>query len=160
MGTNYYTKKNYQDSMSPEYHIGKRSVAGMYCWDCGITLCKDGETRVHCTRRDDNNPNSSETEWFKSCPKCGKNPEEENLDKSSVGRELGFNKGKPQKKSGVKSCSSFSWVIKKEELEKKFKNKEINYIYNEYGDKFTLKEFKEMLKECPIQYLKIGEEFS
>jgi hypothetical protein len=34
------------------------------------------------------------------------------------------------------------------------------HIYNEYGDKFTLKDFKEMIKECPIQYMKIGEEFS
>ena len=27
---------------SPEVHIGKRSAAGPYCWDCGVTLCEGG----------------------------------------------------------------------------------------------------------------------
>jgi len=155
MGTNFYTKKNFIDSMCSKYHIGKRSAAGLYCFDCGITLCKDGEERVHyCKRNDD--PNSPDTTWHKTCPKCGKFPQEEKLDEGSVGRELGFNKSIPKKKKGVKSCSSFSWVISPSEL-KKLK---LKYIYNEYGDKFTLKEFKELLKESPIQYMKIGEEFS
>ena len=159
MGTNFYTKENLTDSMSPKYHIGKRSAAGLYCWDCGTTLCKDGEGKVHYCRKGDD-LSGPETEWHRKCPKCGKSPTEEKLTEGAAGRELGFNKGKPEKKTGVASCSSFSWVISPEELDKRYKYRPFKYIYNEYGDKFTLKEFKEILKECPIQYMKIGEQFS
>ena len=41
MGTNYYLKGHRGDD-NPKYHIGKRSAAGLYCWDCHITLCKGG----------------------------------------------------------------------------------------------------------------------
>lgn len=48
MGTNYYARgyRRIAD-MDPQYHIGKRSAAGLYCWDCGKTLCKDGESGIH-----------------------------------------------------------------------------------------------------------------
>lgn len=153
MGTNFYTVEEREDNMSPEYHVGKRSAAGLYCWDCRITLCSVGENFVHhCNLYD--GVNAPETPWLKRCPKCGKAPEKESLNDSSVGRELGFNKSKPNKKTGVKSCSSFTWAIKPEEVEK------CKYIWDEYGRKHTLKEFKQILKECPIQYFHIGEEFS
>lgn len=67
MGCNFYTLK--------DEHIGKRSAAGLYCWDCGITLCKDREAGNHL----------SESKWFEACHKCGKKREEETLGESSAG---------------------------------------------------------------------------
>lgn len=46
MGTNFYLKGHRGDD-DPKYHIGKRSAAGLYCWDCRITLCKGGESAIH-----------------------------------------------------------------------------------------------------------------
>ena len=41
------------DDMDPVYHIGKRSAAGMYCWDCDDTLCPGGKSQVHAGGRND-----------------------------------------------------------------------------------------------------------
>lgn len=131
MGTNFYLK-GYTNSDDPECHLGKRRPAGYYCWDCGITLCKGGEDRIHY-----------DDEWYDSCPECGNKPIEENLEESSTGRELGFNKSKPEVKKGVASCSSFTWARKLGKVRK---------IEDEYGRKYTRKEFEQILKECPIQY--------
>ena len=129
MGTNFY-KLNGQ-------HIGKRSAAGPYCWDCGITLSKG---RVHY---DDG--------WYEKCPKCGKTPKDEGWE-SAAGRELGFNKTKPKRKTGVASCSSFTWANK---LGK------IKFVKDEYDRKFTVKQFKMIFNECPIQFYHLmGENFS
>ena len=144
MGTNFYLKGHiYNDD--PKYHIGKRSAAGYYCWDCGITLCVAGEEQVHYGRGADN-------EWYTECPKCRKKPMEESFESSSVGRELGFNKSKPEVKTGVASCSSFTWARKLGRVKK---------IEDEYGRRYTRKEFEQMLTECPIQFEHvIGKEFS
>lgn len=153
MGTNFYIR-GYRGNDDPEFHIGKRSAAGQYCWGCKITLCKEGEARVHYT-----------SDWYDSCPICGKKPDKESLKISSAGRELGFNKKDPQEKKGVASCSSFSWAMQRSLLESKIDklnrccstcNKEWDnsdfVIENEYGDLFTLTQFEAILKECPIQY--------
>ena len=137
MGCNFYTIKG--------IHIGKRSASGMYCWDCRLTLCKEGESGIHY----------GASEWFKSCPKCGMGEIVESFESSSVGRELGFNREKPKEKNGVKSCSSFSWAIEPEKL------KPIRKIKDEYGHKYTKKEFEQVLTECPVRYsTMIGKEFS
>lgn len=136
MGTNFY-------AMNGE-HIGKRSAAGLYCWDCNITLCIDGENGVH----------ESRSKWSDSCPSCGKKYVEESLSDGAAGRELGFNKKPFKKKTGVASCSSFSWAVQPDFIETKRK------IKDEYGRIFTLKKFKQILWECPIQYRhSIGVEF-
>lgn len=151
MGTNFYDEKYKckhcgQDSaLDPQYHIGKRSAAGLYCWDCGITLGKRGEVGVHY----------SESGWYDKCQKCGKSPIKESLGEGAAGRELGFNKSSYKKKKGVASCSSFRWAMTKKQYKK------IKKIVDEYGRKYTKKEFEKMLEECPIQYYNmIGEEFS
>ena len=136
MGMNIYTLDN--------KHIGKRSAAGWYCWDCGISLCKGGDSNVH-----------TDSPFYDKCPKCNQSKNKETLENSSVGRELGFNKSKPQRKSGVSSCSSFSWANKKDILKNKRK------VIDEYGRKYTINEFYDILKECPIQFTdSIGLEFS
>ena len=137
MGCNFYTLKN--------THIGKRSAAGLYCWDCDLTLCYGGKNNVH----------GGYNQWYRKCPECGKLPEKETLENSSAGRELGFNKNPFKKKVGVQSCSSFTWAINKAKLNR------IKYIKDEYGRKYTIAEFFEMLDECPIQFKNmIGKEFS
>jgi hypothetical protein len=158
MGTNFYV------SNSEKTHIGKRSAAGLYCWECGVSLCKEGEERVHYGT---GNPK----EWHEVCPKCGKKETKESLEESTTGRELGFNKSKPKKKIGVSSCSSFCWAIKQHiltdivesavlPLEKYFSEEQSKVIKDEYGNYFTLKEFNQILDECPIQFTNlIGREF-
>ena len=104
MGTNFYFR-GHRDDDNPEFHIGKRSAAGLYCWDCRITLCREGESKVH-----------KRPTWYNSCPSCGQMPVKESLEVSAVGRELGFNKSQPRFKVGVKGCSSFSWAMESEKL--------------------------------------------
>ena len=145
MGTNFYMLKKATGLQSN--HIGKRSAAGMYCWDCNQSLCKTGNNGVH----------QGKSEWHSSCPKCGKKFIEEDFNNSSAGRELGFNKSKPKAKKGVASCSSFRWAIDPEE----FLKSKIKVIKDEYGQKFTREEFEQILLECPIQYNEsIGQAFS
>jgi hypothetical protein len=163
MGTNFYVT-----GTDEKVHIGKRSAAGPYCWDCKRTLCQDGEGSAHATwagyiMNENHVYDCHKTRWFESCPFCGARKKDEDWTTSSAGRELGFNKSKPKKKKGVLSCSSFSWAIAPVSL------KDIcatHYrgdkpIINEYGDQMTLKEFQQILEECPIQYLNMmDKEFS
>jgi hypothetical protein len=141
MGTNFYTLK--------KEHIGKRSAAGLYCWDCNTTLCMGGEKAIH---------NSDSFQWYKKCPKCGKSPVFETLEQSSAGRELGFNKTLPALKKGVASCSSFTWAVS----QKDFCLKRIEFVKDEYGRKIPIKKFLNIVDlECPVQYTHlIGDEFS
>lgn len=141
MGTNFYihTKKD-------KIHIGKRSAAGLYCWDCKITLCEGGNSKIH----------SGHSNWHSLCPKCGKSNEEDFIN-SSAARELGFNKTEFKSKSGVMTCSSFTWAMEPEEF---YNLPRYVTIYNEYGEKFTKGRFKKMMKECPIQFKLLGQEFS
>lgn len=47
-------------------HIGKRSLAGMWCHACDVTLCKGGNDAVH----------TGKAKWHKRCPKCKANDKE------------------------------------------------------------------------------------
>ena len=159
MGTNFYIRgyANRDEEDSIDHHIGKRSAAGLWCWDCNITMCKGGVANLH----------AGFGAWHEKCPQCGQSKSEEALENSSAGRELGFNKSKPQKKTGIKSCCSFTWGIagsfeKLTSLIKVRGSRECQSchreyddpekcIENEYGDLFTLGEFKEVLSECPNQ---------
>ena len=59
MSTNFYWIKT--PDLLPN-HIGKRSAAGLYCYDCGTTLNWYGTTHVH----------DGGWHWHKQCPYCGK----------------------------------------------------------------------------------------
>ena len=160
MGTNFY-ERGYRNDDDPEHHIGKRSAAGWYCWDCGVTLCIGGIEAVH-----------SGSGTHKACPKCGKVPDrEESLDNSAAGRELGFNKTPPTRKTGVRSCSSFSPAMPLEKIDGPDFGKQCpccgkpfdddKRIEDEYGRLYTVAEFREMLTECPIiLYSMMGRTFS
>jgi len=137
MGTNFYIEGTGE-------HIGKRSAAGLYCWDCNVTLCVTGEAGVH----------TGESSWFYHCPKCGKAKVEEDMENSASGRELGFNNNRPKRKTGVRSCSSFTWALMPCHI-----NLDAG-VTDEYDRYLTKKEFESVLEECPVQFFNlIGEEF-
>ena len=142
MGTNYYVE---------DQHIGKRSAAGPYCWDWGVTLCAEGNKGIH----------DGYSEWLELCPICKKSAVEEDLGLSSAGRELGFNKTPLAKKTGVKSCSSFTWAVYPSRWKNLVKQSWTGFIEDEYGKIFDVEEFQAVLDECPIQFEdSIGQDFS
>ena len=139
MGTNFYQSGQ---------HIGKRSAAGLYCWDCGVTLCKGGGLAIH----------AGGSEWHDRCPVCGASRTTEGISEGAAGRELGFNKTEPSPKTGVKTCSSFTWAVDPEGFSPPRRGKPIR---DEYGRKYTAKGFDAVLSECPVQFTNlVGEDFS
>jgi len=152
MGTNFYwhvnprsldTKHGHSDSI--HIHIGKRSAAGHYCWDCGTTLHTGGDREVHYSHSDNG--------WQDRCPSCGKSAgENANI---AVNQELGFAKATDKHRHGVSSCSSFSWTLLRHErdLEELAQtHPTLQVLSDEYGKLFTAREFFEELKFCPIRY--------
>ena len=130
MGTNFYSKSG--------IHLGKRSAAGLFCWDCGATLCKGGKYEIR----------TGDSTWYDECPFCGKKPVMEAWEESASGRELGF-------KAGVATCCSFTWAISPKRLSR------MQLIFDEYGREFSKEGFNDVLEECPIKfYTSIGKEFS
>ena len=150
MGCNFYTLRG--------KHIGKRSAAGMYCWDCGVPLNKEGKKGVHKSHADNCNHKGlvvCDCLVLKECPKCSKKIEKEKFKNSSVARELGFGKNNYSKKEGVKSCSSFSWAMSPKLIEKYL------FVKDESGEIYSRSTFQnEILAECPIQFTHlVGREF-
>lgn len=139
MGTNFYKMNG--------AHIGKRSAARMYCFDCNVTLCAGGPNAVHEGR----------SNWYDQCPQCGKKWIPGKMEESSAGLELGFNKNPINANEGLKSCSSFTWAINKDS----FYRSRIRKVEDEYGIEYTKKEFIQMLDSYPLHYFnKLGREFS
>ena len=138
MGTNFYVVGHRGDD-DPRYHIGKRSAAGVFCWDCNVTLCVGGNSRVHY-----GDP------FHESCQVCGKTKIKEPIFGGSAGRELGFNKAPFARKTGVQSCSSFTWARPLGRVRK---------VVDEYGTVYTREEFEGLLLECPIQFESHGSWF-
>lgn len=144
---------NLIDHMDPGIHIGKRSAAGYYCWDCNETLYRGGVTRIH---------SGKDEGFFASCPKCGKKTAWEGAIPRATSVELGFSKPNDDRPTGVRTCSSFSWAQPpgafkawaKEHLEEEL-------VVNEYGDKMTVGAFLNMLRtNCPIESVRmVGEWF-
>lgn len=145
MGCNFYINET-------DEHIGKRSAAGQYCWDCRETLKIGGVSEVHQGR----------TGRYDACPICGAKPQKEKLEESSAGRELGFNERPYRGKRGVASCSSFTWAIDPIDLVwQSFQRGNRKWIVDEYGRKYTWRQFLGVLQECPVKfYDSIGKEFS
>ena len=148
MGCCFYLRN---EDGSEGQHIGKRSAAGHYCFDCDVTLCRTGNKDVHRNK-----------DWYSFCPKCNTVPAIESLENSSAGLELGFNKNPTEKKIGVRGCSSFNWAMDPIRFISVDFPKLGNYpITDEYGKTYKIGEFLEMVEACPIQfYDSIGQEFS
>lgn len=135
MGTNFYIKKN-------KIHIGKRSAAGWYCWDCNVTLCAG---KVH----------EGKSKWHNACPIC-KTPipkKEDLITSGAVARELGFDKSPFAPKKGVDTCSSFSWAIDPDRyVYMELLKKRGKPIVDEYGTQYSVKEWLQLLTECPLRF--------
>ena len=156
MGTNYYIKGyNEKDDMDPNWHIGKRSAAGLFCFDCGITLCKG---RVHY-----------DNDFYDCCPICGQYRKKESVGESSAGIELGFNKNPLAIKTGVTSASSFTLAMFFYDIAKRIQyefGSDVSWynktIIDEYKDEFSYAEFFALFKTIPSRLIStdmIGKEF-
>lgn len=147
MGANFYFVDENNDEVA---HIGKRSAAGPFCWDCGVSLCAAGSHTVH----------EGNGRWLNACPVCGAEGKSEPLEDSAAGRELGFNKHAPKQKTGVASCSSFNWAMSPAHFGDLADAHNLT-IQDEYGTPYSRSAFGAVLSECPIMFWdSIGQEFS
>jgi hypothetical protein len=141
------------DYDDPRIHIGKRSAAGRYCWDCDQTLCSGGKERVHY-----GDP------FLSKCPSCGKEEAPvDGLKTGPVAVELGFAQPETKRPTGVQGCSSFSWAQDPDRVRKVCGERpEEVLIVDEYDRRMTCAEFIEMLdSNCPLEYTgSIGVHFS
>ena len=132
MGTNFYTPLG--------VHIGKRSAAGWYCWNCRTTLCMEGIHAVHMAE--------TEQKWHSACPKCG-----------AEVPNLNFPGTQPEK-GPIRPCYSFSWAISPDNIKGHILS---DFVTDEYKHRiYPLDKFlEEINKSCPIQFFHlVGEEFS
>jgi len=156
MGTNFYWKRKHKrgDFDDCDKHIGKRSAAGAFCWDCNITLCKQGNAGIHYDA----------SAWYTACPQCGQSAAPQSGFNTAAGVELGFSKPRAGAPEGVHSCSSFTWAQDPEIVRKKcsgLKGSKIG-IVDEYGRLLTGRQFLKMLRtNCPVEFTdSIGQQFS
>ena len=134
-----------------DWHIGKRSAAGPYCWYCDLTLCRDGNDRVHFN-----------SEWWPACPRCGAAPRAETYQDSAAGVELGFAKPRDERPTGVASCASFSWAQEPDEVRRICEERlRAPLVVDEYDRQYTGAEFQRMLRaNVAIEFRCIGERFT
>lgn len=143
MGTNFYLADTGE-------HVGKRSAAGPYCWDCGVTLIAQGERRIH----------SEHATILDACPRCGAKEQEKGYNAALV--ELGFAKPNEEPLKGVHTASSFTWAQKPETIIALcMASEKLELVQSEYGDTYSGPEFLRMLDmSCPIRfYESIGRDF-
>lgn len=151
MGTNFYWLHGDGEPKSYERHIGKRSGAGMYCWDCDVPLVEGGVVRVHDHRAPS----------LKACPKCGAAAPTESIRDSAAGVELGFAAAPTERKCGVASCSSFTWAVMPATVRARAR-KSHAVVEDEYGRTMSVVEFLQMVEaNCPIEFTdQVGRNFS
>jgi len=131
-------------SDDPEFHIGKSSAAGMWCFDCNVTLKKGGIEQVHhscdCPDRHGLHERiACDRHWHKACPQCGKPA----IDDWS--KRLDY---------PIRPCSSFSWAMDPMKfMLKALKAKSaFRQIEDEYGRKYTMKNFILQLSRYKIVF--------
>lgn len=139
MGTNFYW-----DGMGDEQHIGKRSAAGRWCWDCDVTLKVGGRKQVHLGG-----------DWLDECPLCARPFVPSDVAWSGpVGVELGFSEPQVARPTGVGTCSSFTWAQHPEHVATRCEeHADEEVIVDEYGRRLTGRAFLDMLRSnCPLQF--------
>ncbi len=134
------------DTTNPLVHLGKRSAAGLYCWDCSVTFCQDGEAQIH----------SGRGRWHKSCPRCGERQKllKEGQFNRSMSIELGFAQADEVRPTGVSTCSSFSWAQDPAKAKEALGTRaEKVVVVDEYGREYTGRQFLGMLAaNCPVEF--------
>jgi len=132
MSTNFYRLKTGD-------HIGKRSGAGQYCWDCNSTLNQGGIKQVHIR-----------ADSFESCPFCGKFPAIDIIEAY-----------KTRRPKGVYYACSFIWAVLPYDIINLCNTKlTSSVIKDEYNAKYTGKEWLDMYNySCAMNFMNIGEIF-
>jgi hypothetical protein len=134
-------------------HIGKRSAAGHFCWDCGVVLNTAGNVGIH----------SGNGTPLDACPKCNKSYVPEKFGKGASGVELGFAKPRDERPTGIASTASWTWAQPAEEVRARCEaSMDVVILRDEYGRDMTGREFLTMLRaNIGIEYShSIGREFS
>lgn len=149
MGTNFYwvdPDRVGVPAIPARDHIGKRSAAGWYCYDCNMPLVRGGDANlVH----------HSADAVVDRCPKCGQSKPSEHFASGSAAIELGFATPRKGRKSrGIASCSSFTWgqdPVNVQRLCEQHATEKV--IIDEYGREMTGQEFMSMVfANCPLQF--------
>jgi hypothetical protein len=138
-------------------HIGKRSAAGWYCWDCDVTLCLSGKHRIHYSSDNGN--------WSETCPKCGKTKGEgkDGISTKAASVELGFEPPREERPKGVQTTSSFYWAADPATVRQRCEaHLDEEQIVDEYGRKMTCRTFLLMVRSnCAIEFTdSVGTSFS
>lgn len=138
----------------PRFHIGKRSMAGLYCWDCNRTLCPGGNAGIHAGG---NGP------WPETCPQCGATNIPEGLRAGPAAVELGFAQPREERPKGVRGTSSFTWAQDPSVVHRTCEaHMDEPVIVDEYGRAVTGREFIAMIRcNCGVEFTDyIGQSFS
>ena len=168
MGCNFFI---YNKLTKEKIHIGKRSAAGYYCWNCKTTLCKRENEGVHLDCNgcwESSHKKIHDCKWFDRCSYCGCTPDKENLFNSSAERELGMNTLAMEKKKGVRRCFSFTFALEPYKIDNIMKKNGNLVIVSEYyypkkdDQMWDLDTFKKtVMLECLIKFMHmVGIEFS
>jgi hypothetical protein len=147
VGTNFYWRERLgEDDLGlddPRVHIGKRSGAGYYCWDCDESLHELGIEGIH----------TGIDRWLDACPRCGKRKTEGPEPVRDLARLP----------VGVAKCCSFTWSASPRRVRAVCAAQlDTKIVVDENGLDFTGREFLEMLALfCPIEvHDAIGTRFS
>lgn len=169
-GTNYYIK-------GKDIHIGKSSDGGLFCWKCRCTLAVDGMKGI------------VNGEMLNNCPHCGdryqRSDKLNSLKDAGYNDRKGKHEGiqpilvfrwaiKPYELLGSSQDSISSKIFDMLQDVKVFENGQLIdntpemimsdfedvEIYDEYGEEYSLGEFREnVLQYCAIYEYSIGERF-
>lgn len=155
-GETIYRSKGF-DEDDPKYHLGKRSGAGLYCWDCKVTLCSGGEELIH----------KGSAQFLSACPKCHKTESDSFPDRFSrivgVVEEVRAEENDYKKPTGVAGACSFTWAQDADRaIQIMMDQPDEVLVEDEYGRTYTGDEFMRLLDaNCPIHFRElVGQRFS
>lgn len=132
------------DDMDPEIHLGKRSGAGRFCWDCMVTLNMGGNSAIHMGKSD----------WHPACPKCNKTEKDKyptRFDKVADVEKETIPEDRP---TGIASSCSFSWAQNPEGVLAILEQRPNDLlVIDEYEETYTGVTFATMLRNsCPVHF--------
>lgn len=183
MGTNFYWNENEEGQLpaglgiasdyseeSPRIHIGKRSAAGLYCWDCGEPLCEEvsyGGEFYQRSRWSEEAVHGRNHTPLDACPACSgtyQPPAKGDLSTpgNPAGIELGFAQPLTQRPQGVLGASSFSWAQEPARVLHVCRRwPDAPLVRDGYDDQYTGAEFLDLILLIPMWWTtSIGTAFS
>jgi len=143
VGTNYYLggRQLRTESSDPDIHLGKTSAAGLWCWDCNISLLKSGRIHYDAKFRD-------------TCPQCGQGPHGKHFwDELFSGFDASGHK-----RHGVMACYSFLFAQSPSRV---FGYNPDRLVKDEYGKELTMREFWQVVEKARYTFTNsVGKRFS